>query len=79
MTDYVDRLPATDSEWFLLTVMRTAPHKWDWIALMVDRDPDETRAFPWLGARECYLRIPGKHKIRDAAEGALEGALSTRH
>jgi hypothetical protein len=38
--EYVERPPAG---WFALDVMRTRSRKWDWVALMVDVDPDDLK------------------------------------
>jgi hypothetical protein len=38
--EYVERPPAG---WFALDVMRTRSRKWDWVALMVDIDPDDLK------------------------------------
>ena len=38
--EYLDR-PA--SGWFALDVMRANSRKWDWVALMVDVEPDELK------------------------------------
>jgi hypothetical protein len=34
----IDRPPPG---WFVLSIMRTEWRKWDWVALMVDVDPDD--------------------------------------
>jgi hypothetical protein len=82
--------------WFVLDVHRKQAPKWDWVALMVDFDPDDLKTctcdFPSLfcvdpkdyrpgprKVRQCWVRIPGKHRNRDAAWDALDNALSTRH
>jgi hypothetical protein len=38
--EYVDRVPA---DWFVLDVMRSKSRGWDWVALMVDVDPDDLK------------------------------------
>jgi hypothetical protein len=47
--EYLDHPPAG---WFALDVVRTEARKWDWIALMIDVDPDDLAtcicAFPAL-------------------------------
>jgi hypothetical protein len=70
---FVDSPPA---DWFVLDVMKRHWRKWDWVALMIDVDPDNRAYRP---ARECWLRIPGKHRSRDAAWNALEDMMATRH
>ena len=87
--EYLDR-PAAG--WFVLDVMREKSRKWDWVALMIDVDPDDLKhcqcAFPILfyvhpddyrpGSRVAHqrlLRVPGKHRNRDAAWDALRGMM----
>jgi hypothetical protein len=70
----LDRPPAG---WFVLDVAREKWPRWDWCALMVNFDPDEPC---WPTAREqTWVRIPGKHRDRDAACDALDDMLATRH
>lgn len=38
--EYLNRLAPG---WFALDVMREEPRKWDWVALMVDVDPDDLK------------------------------------
>jgi hypothetical protein len=38
--EYVDRVPA---DWFVPDVMRSKSRGWDWVALMVDVDPDDLK------------------------------------
>jgi hypothetical protein len=71
--EWVERPPAG---WFVLDVMRREACKWDWVALMVDIDPDDRE---YRAARECWVGIPGKHRNRDAAWDALENMMATRH
>ena len=73
--EYLDRPP---SGWLPLDVMRKEKRKWDWVALVVDVHP---RDFPTLfyAARQGWVRIPGKHRNRDAAWDALENMIATRH
>ena len=67
--EYLDR-PA--SGWFVLAVMRRVKRKWDWVAPMVDVDPDDaTNPFRHV-RRERGLLIPGKHRNLDAAWEAFE-------
>jgi hypothetical protein len=72
--EYLDRPPS--GEWFVLNVMRTEWRKWDWLALMIDVHPDELKHRLYKSA---LVRIPGKHRNRDAAWDALENMLATRH
>jgi hypothetical protein len=76
--EYLDR-PAPG--WFALRVMRTKVRKWDWVALMVDVDPDELKKYRLIppAVRQCLFRIPGKHRNRDAACEAFNEAMATRH
>jgi hypothetical protein len=94
--EYLDRPPVG---WFVLDVMRQGddpPRKRDWVALMVDVDPDDlstcTVDFPalfWVNpkkyrpterkARQCWVRIPGKHRSRSAAWDVLDNMMATRH
>jgi hypothetical protein len=74
--EYLDRLPPG---WFALHVMR-GERKWDWVALVVDFDPDDPNYIgPPANAHDAWVRIPGKHRDRDAAWDALEQMMATRH
>jgi len=76
----IETLDRPPSGWFALDVMRKKARKWDWVALMVDIDPDDLRNC--LGSRRvgsCWVRIPGKHRNLDAAWDALENMMATRH
>ncbi len=92
----VDYLDCPAPGWFALDVMRESERKRDWVALMVDVDPDELKTcaceFPALfyvhpkeyrpgprKAQQRWLRIPGKHRNKDAAWDALQNMLATRH
>jgi len=33
--------------WFALDVMKNQERKWDWVALMVDVDPDDLKNYAW--------------------------------
>jgi len=73
--EYLDR-PAPG--WFVLSVMRAKSRGWDWVALMVDFDPDEYCP----GGRtvqQWWLRIPGKHRNGDSADRALKAMMLVRH
>jgi hypothetical protein len=66
--------------WFILEVMRRRRRAWDWVALMIDVDPDDFYAGRKnLTAPSCSVRIPGKHKTYDAAREAAEDMIATRH
>ena len=41
--------------------------------------PDEYRPQEGRVARKCWVRVPGKHRNRDAAWNALEALIATRH
>jgi hypothetical protein len=73
---FIDRPPAG---WFTLDVMRTAWRKWDWVALMIDVPPDDYIARRVVIASSVWVRIPGKHRDRDAAWDALGNMITTRH
>jgi len=74
--EYLDRPPAG---WFALSVMRTEKRNWNWVALMIDVDPDAYRDGAFLTAREAWVRVPGKHRNWDAAWDAFEDMMATRH
>jgi hypothetical protein len=42
-------------------------------------DPSEYRPDASRTAREVYVRVPGKHRSKDAAWAALEDLIATRH
>jgi len=72
--EYLDRPP---TGWFVLDVMRKEARKRDWVALMVDVDPDH---LDWSRtARSALVCIPGKHRTIHAAWGALQDMMATRH
>jgi hypothetical protein len=73
---YLDRPPAG---WFVLDVMKTNSRKRDWVALMIDVDPDDFIARRANTTKERWVRIPGKHRTWEAARDALEDLLATRH
>jgi len=77
--------------WFALDIMKAKGGRaWDWVALMIDVDPEELKHcacnFPALFyvhpeeynpaegrvARQCYVRVPGKHRSADAAWEAFQ-------
>lgn len=41
-------------------------------------NPDDYRPGSRI-AKQCFVRIPGKHRDRDAAYNALENMIATRH
>ena len=73
--EYLDRPP---HGWFVLDVMRKVARRRDWVALMVDVHPDDLRTSTY-DYGQCWVRIPGKHKNRDAAWDALQDMMATRH
>jgi hypothetical protein len=76
LIEYLDRPPAG---WFALDVMKTGSGQRDWCALMIDVHPDELKHCLCKTAREAWVRIPGKHRNRDAAWDALQNMIATRH
>jgi hypothetical protein len=44
---------------------------------MIDVHPDDPKSY--TSARERFVRIPGKHQSKDAAQSALKDMLATRH
>jgi hypothetical protein len=74
--EYLDRPPPG---WFVLDVMKRQSWKWDWCALLIDVDPDTDKFKHCYNCKTAWLRIPGKHRNRDAAWDALEALLATRH
>ena len=73
--EYVDRPPPG---WFVMDVMRESARKWDWVAVMIDVDPEDFRERRAEG-RFCYVRLPGKYRNRDVAWDTLEAMMATRH
>jgi len=73
-TETIDHLPAG---WFVLDVMKCRPRGREWVALAIDVDPTNEDWF--RKAREAWVRVPGRHRDRDAAWAALEEASATRH
>jgi hypothetical protein len=73
---WLDRPPAG---WFPLDVMKAGNNrrKQDWVALMIDVHPDELKHRHMV--REAWVRIPGKHRSRDAAWDAFQDMIETRH
>jgi hypothetical protein len=61
--------------WFVLDVMREKARKQDWVALMVDVDPDELEHC----TARAWVCVTGKHRNRDDAWDALQDTLETRH
>ena len=63
----LDRSPV-DAEWFVLDVVRATARKWDWVALMVDVDPDDLKnyacEFPALFYVNPNEYRPGHRKAR---------------
>lgn len=76
--EYRDRPPPGD--WHVLDVMREKAGKWDWVALMIDVDPDEhCSVYGRRATHSAWVRVPGKHRNWDAAWDALADRLATRH
>lgn len=74
--DYLDRPP---SGWFIHHVCRETGRGWAWVALMLDRDPEDDDFRRWGTVRECWVRIPGKHRSWDSANTAAKDMIATRH
>ena len=72
--DLPDRPPAG---WFVFEVARWEARKRDWVVFMVDIEPDPGGPLD-RRARGVWVRIPGKHRDREAAWDALEDMLATR-
>lgn len=92
----VEYAPKPPAGWFILDVMRREDRGRDWVALMIDVNPDDLSTcvceFPALfyvhpndyrpgsrSARQCWVRIVGRHRSRDAAWTALEDMMAPRH
>lgn len=91
--EYLDRPPAGWFAIDVMKV--DDRRKWDWCALMIDAHPDDLKncrcKVAWLyidpreyrpgsrTAREAYVRVPGKHRNKEAAWDALQEMLATRH
>jgi hypothetical protein len=73
----VEDLEQPPPGWFVLDVMKKAARKSDWVALTIDVHPEDlAKGKP---ARQCWVRIPGKHRDRDTARAALDEIMGTRH
>jgi hypothetical protein len=79
-TEYLDA-PRPPPGWHVLGVVRETSRKWDWVALLIDVDPDDfVNHRPGThSTRHRWFRIPGKHATREAAWDALDDAMATRH
>jgi hypothetical protein len=92
----VENLDQPPSGWFVLDVMKREERGREWVAPMVDIDPDDikncTCEFPSLfyvrpdeyragsrHVRQCWVRIAGKHRSRNAAHAALQDMIAIRH
>ena len=76
-TEYFDRPPPG---WFVLDVMRRSmDSNWDWSALMVSVDPNDPDDLKRIQSRGGFVRIPGKHRSRNAAWDTLDAMMATRH
>jgi hypothetical protein len=74
--EFLDRpLPG----WFVLDVMRWQARKSDWVALMIDFDPDDFRNRNRSPSGSCWVRIPGEHRDWESAWDALEDMMAMRH
>jgi hypothetical protein len=66
-------------EWRVLTVMAYSDRSRDWVAVLVDVEPEEFQSSWNPRARVRYFRIPGKHRSRETAWCAFEDLIATRH
>ena len=81
VSNFLDRPPAG---WFVLDIMRTKARSRHWAALMVDVHPafftdeyhpdDRSRTI-----QQAWVRVPGKHRNKEAAWDAMQDMLATRH
>ncbi|RWC15936.1 MAG: hypothetical protein EOS52_07225 [Mesorhizobium sp.] len=78
MSDLTER-DRPPSGWFVIDVMRRKSRSWDWTALMTDVHPDDDDLQARIFARQCWVRIPGKYRNRDAAWDMFEAMSATRH
>jgi hypothetical protein len=74
--EYLDRLPA---DWFVLDVMREKSRGWNWVALMIDVEPDDFVSGSRPARGQGLFLIPGKYRNREIALEALEALMATRH
>jgi len=78
---YLERPPPS---WFVLDVMRREKRSWNWVALMVDYDPedydreDPDGMRPPLDSKSAWVRVQGKHRNRDAAWDAFEQTMDSK-
>jgi len=65
------------SGWFILDVMRKYRGRRNvWVALLVDRDPDDIALYDlWRATQSRWL---GRHKTRDEAWDHTETLMATR-
>jgi hypothetical protein len=89
--EFLDRPPAG---WFTLEIFREGERRWLALMIDVHPDdlknclcdfpallfvsPDDYRP-GHRTARQTWVRVPGKHRSRDAAWDALEEMMATRH
>jgi hypothetical protein len=52
MVQYLDQPPVG---WFVLDIKRSGPRAWDWVALMIDIDPDEMQ--------NCFCEFPARFYV----------------
>ncbi len=54
---------------------------WHWVVLMTDVHPDELQRYyeTRIAYQEAWVRIPGNHRTRDIAWGAMLEMMQTRH
>jgi hypothetical protein len=71
--EIVDAAPAG---WFALGVVRD--RGWKWAAMMIDVSLDQAVRRPH-DVRSVWVRVPGKHRTKEAATAALAEMMATRH
>ena len=70
--EYLDSPP---TGWFALDVMRKKARKWDWVALMVDVDPDKLKHCLCKNSRFC-TSIQTNTGPMEIAERVKHGSVS---
>ena len=71
--EILERPPAG---YYFSMVMRVENRKWDWVALMVE---DILPGVMLASRRECWVRVPGKHRSYEMARDVAEAMVATKH
>lgn len=74
-----EHLSAELADWHPLAVMLTHEGADDWVALMIDMDPDEFGRERGRPVQQRWVYVPGLHQDIDSAWEALLDMLETRH